>query len=383
MMFKRTRYQSGSLTRETRKTGPAVWIFRWREQTPEGTVNRKVQVGTVEKYRSKSLALQAVEGLRININKQTFEPKTVKELIEHYTEKELSENSAKAYSTRHVYSSCIKTWILPKWGEYALAEVRTVAVEEWLGSLHDLSPGSKAKVRNIMSAIFEHAIRYDWMIRNPITLVRQSAKRKNIPVVLEVHEIKALLDELKQPFKTMVFVAACTGLRVSELLALQWQDIDTERSQITLQRSIVHQVVSHEMKTEVSKKPIVLDSGLAEVLMDWRSVTPFNQGWDWVFASPEMKGSQPYWPDSAMRKVIHPAAVRAKITKHIGWHTFRRTLATLMVANGESTKVLMEALRHANSRVSLEIYAQAMNPAKRLAQGKVIEMIRTAKVEAS
>src|SRR5581483_12513333 len=97
--------------------------------------------------------------------------------------------------------------------------VKTVEVEAWLGSL-ELANGSKAKIRGIMSALFNHAMRHEWTDRNPITLVRQSAKRERIPDVLDVEELKKLLSELKEPYRTMVFTAAVTGLRASELLAL-------------------------------------------------------------------------------------------------------------------------------------------------------------------
>jgi len=99
------------------------------------------------------------------------------------------------------------------------------------------------------------------------------------------------------------------------------------------------------MKTEASRKPLALDSALAEVLVDWRGRTPYNRDEDWVFASPEKLGQQPYWPDSALRKAVRPAAVRAGIVKHIGWHTFRHSFATLLEANGEDVKVVQGSLR--------------------------------------
>jgi len=104
-----------------------------------------------------------------------------------------------------------------------LDEVKTVAVEEWLAKL-PMTAGTKAKLRNIMSAIFNHAMRHEWAEKNPISLVRQSAKRKAIPCVLDLAEVSALLTELKHPYRQMVFLAAATGLRVSELLALKWGD---------------------------------------------------------------------------------------------------------------------------------------------------------------
>ncbi len=370
-MFKRTRYQGGCLTRERRKTGPAVWIFRWRDAEK---VQRKLLVGTVEEYRTKAAALKAVEHLRVTINNEIRSPRTVAELTAHYAEKELSECSAKAYSTRHVYGSYLRNWIRPHWGERSLSSVKSIAVEEWLGSL-DLENGTKAKIRNIMSALFNHAMRHEWTDKNPISLVRQSAKRKRIPEVLDVNELKKILSELNEPYRTMVFLAATTGLRVSELLALKWQDFDCEKLEIRLTRAIVHQVVG-EMKTEASRKPIPLDTGLAEVLMDWRSCTPYSHPDDWVFASPEMDGTQPYWPDSALRKIVRPAAARAGITKHIGWHTFRHTYGTILKANGEDVKTVQEELRHANSRITLDTYTQAVTSARRAAQGKVVQMIQ-------
>jgi site-specific recombinase XerD len=87
-----------------------------------------------------------------------------------------------------------------------LNEVKAVAVEEWLSQL-SMACGTKAKLRNIMSAIFKHAMRHEWADKNPISLVRQSAKRKVIPAVLDLTEISVLLSTLEHPFKQMVFLA--------------------------------------------------------------------------------------------------------------------------------------------------------------------------------
>jgi integrase len=294
----------------------------------------------------------------------------VEQLVTHYTERELP---SKAHTTRAVYESYIRTWVLPHWGSRSLLEVKTVAVEDWLRGLQ-LANGSKAKVRNVMHALFNHAMRHEWAARNPITLVRQSAKRQRTPDVLEVDETKALLSELKDPFWTMVFLAATTGLRVSEMLGLTWKDINIDVLEIQLSRPIVDGVVG-DMKTEASRKPVPLDSGLAEVLLDWRHRTSYNRDEDWVFASPEKSGKQPYWPDSALRRVVRPAAVRAGIAKHIGWHTFRHSFATLLKANGEDVKVVQESLRHANSRITLDVYTQGLMPTKRQAQGRVVKSL--------
>jgi len=75
-----------------------------------------------------------------------------------------------------------------------------------------------------------------------------------------------------------------------------------------------------------------------------------------------------------LSKLIRPAAVHAGIKKRIGWHTFRHTYSSTLIANGENVKVVQE-LRHASSRFTLEVYTQAKARAKRDAQQRIIEMM--------
>jgi len=88
-----------------------------------------------------------------------------------------------------------------------------------------------------------------------------------------------------------------------------------------------------------------------------------------------MHGKQPHWPKTLWRRYGKTAAVRAGILKRVGFHTFRHTYTTLLTRNNEDVKVVQELLRHANSRITLDLYAQAGMPEKRLAQSKVVEMV--------
>ncbi len=170
--------------------------------------NARLLSETVINLPSEASALKAAQALRIDANQQTPRavscPTTVAELIEHYRLKELTEDDQgrKAHSTRAGYECYLNGWILPRWGNHRMEQVKSVAVEEWLGSI-ERARGTKAKIRNIMSALFSHAMRYEWSDRNPIKLVRQSAKRERIPDVLELHELQALLAELAVRERTL------------------------------------------------------------------------------------------------------------------------------------------------------------------------------------
>jgi hypothetical protein len=76
-----------------------------------------------------------------------------------------------------------------------------------------------------------------------------------------------------------------------------------------------------------------------------------------------------------MKRHIRPVAKAIGIHKRIGWHTFRHTFGTLLKANGEDVKTVQELLRHANSRITLEVYTQATTSNKRAAQSKVVRMM--------
>jgi integrase len=125
---------------------------------------------------------------------------------------------------------------ITQWGEHQLNEIRTM-VETWLRGL-SIARSTCAKIRNVMS-VLNHACRYEFFDHNPIHLVRQSAKRKAVPVILKPAEIKTLLEGLNPREKTLVLIAASPGVRQSELFALKWGDIDFPAGTINIVRSIV------------------------------------------------------------------------------------------------------------------------------------------------
>jgi integrase len=127
-----------------------------------------------------------------------------------------------------------------------------------------MSDSTKAKVRNIFSVLFNHAIRYEWLEqgRNPIILVRQSAKRQRDPVVLEAKEIHGILAQLEPSAHLMVMLAVTAELRRSELVGLKWEDISFHEMQISIQRSIYLGAIGN-CKTETSRKPVPIDERVA------------------------------------------------------------------------------------------------------------------------
>ena len=371
--------QQGSLIRRHRKRGPDVWQFRWADRGPFGKrIYRRRVIGTVCQYPDADSARKSVAGLLTEINtngvKRCALPMTIAEVCDHFIQRELTnDNLWRSYSTKRSYKAYLKRWIVPHWGNVRLSEVRTMEVESWLRGL-PLAKSSCAKIRNILSVLFNHACRHELFNGNPIRLVRQGAKRRTTPSVLTPLEIKALINNLGTRERTLVLVVGSTGLRQSELFGLKWGDINFDQGTMSVTRSIVCGVVG-PCKTESSQKPVPVHPTVLEALVKWKEACHYIGADDWVFASRRHRGRKPIWGQAILRKYIRPVAQRVGIQKRFGWHTFRHTFSTLLRSVGTELKVMQELLRHSSLRSTLDVYTQAISPAKHAAQAAVLALV--------
>jgi integrase len=392
--MQRTRIQRGGVNLDVSSSGKKIWVFRWRETRADGRrVQRKKVIGAEEQYPTKKAAENAARAFRLNLVDRGSEAVvriTMKDLVNHFSEHEQVDKGeeGRAYSTRDRCESVLNRWILKRWGKIPIDQIRTVAAEDWLRSI-PRALGTKSKIRNTMSTLYNHAIRWEFIDRNPITGpvrgsgVRQSAKRERIPDVLEVEEFQRLQAELRLRERILVWLDMTLGLRRGELAGLRWQDIRFEDLTVMARRSVVDQVVGN-VKTEASKRLIPIDPFIAEDLLAWYRSIKYRRPEDYVFATDAnraggKRGRQPLWLSKVMSYHIQPIATKQGISKRIGWHTFRRTYTTLLHANGEDVKVVRELLRAGSAKITLDVYAQAVTTAKRTAQGKVVAMLRDTK----
>jgi integrase len=363
------RYQRGSLSIMKRKSQPDAWMFRYYAEEGGHRVYKRKFVGTVIEFPKRKDAEKAVMQLRVEVNEgAAFAPIKVEQLVAHY---QIAELPLKAHSTAEGYKSFLKVHVIPRWGKCALSAIKSVEVEGWLRDLKNTtgrpaSPATKTKIRNLMSAVFSHAIRQEWAARNPISSVRTSAKRLRTPDILTAGEFQALLLELSQRERVMVMLAASTGLRRGELIALRWRDVNSKLNQANVTHSVWHNVEGNT-KTEASRKPVPLHPVVVEELNKWRLTSLYCSEDDYLFPSIVKNGSQPIQPDMILKRHIRPALDRLGVNKRIGWHSFRHGLATMLRQKKVDIKTAQELLRHANSRITLDFYQQAISEEKRVA----------------
>ena len=388
-MFKRTRYQHGSIELEQRKKGPAVWVYRWWEEGINGKLlHRKQQIGTVEEYPSESAAQAAADSLRLTVNNgckhRSLQRTTMNTLWEHYSREELP---LKALSTQDAYSAYAKNWIVARWGNVQLEQVKTVEVERWLRA-SGVADGTRAKLKCVMSALFSHAVRWEFCGHNPIstgipvgtggkrgpsTGVRVSAKRQKSPLKLRAEQVALVLTKLEFRDQLLVFLDAGLRTRRGELGALRWMDCDFNSQTFDIRHSYYWRRGGHlvDTKSEASAQPLPMHPGLKDGLLEWRSQSLYNRPEDFVFASEKLKGRKPLDLSAVLKKKIQPAFKSIGITG-VGWHTFRHTVGTMLAEMGEHQLTIRDYLRHSNLHVTNK-YLQATSKTKRLAHDKLVD----------
>ena len=418
--------ENGKLAIINNGSGVPCYYFRWWEFPPQpaSPIRRKREVGRVD-----SMTIEQAEAIvapwKIAANARRPGPhsiRTMGELIAHFRISEMpefndpdlnseaapadfTEDERRSWSTKSRYHNLLITRIEPYWAKVPLASVVAGEVEKWLDEQtcfpskkkqpdeveekpKNLAAGSKAKIRDLMSVIFNHATRWGIFPTNPISGpgpkgggVRQSTKREGTPDILEIGEMRSILAELGIRERALLSLDMITGLRRGELAGLKWKDIDFGNLVVNVVRSVVDQRTG-KCKTEASAKPVPIDQYTADDLKAWRSVATFRNPEDWVFATDsnragKKRGKQPLWLAKIMSHHIQPLVKKLGMNKRVGWHTFRRTFTSLLTANNENVKVVQELLRHASVRTTLDIYAQAKMDAKRRAQAKIANSLHS------
>lgn len=372
--MKRTKFQFGTLQRKKRKKGPDVWVLRYYRWENAQRVYASRIVGTAEEHPTRALAERAAESIRMeaNISEPGRVPVTVRGLADRYVADKLPER----YSTRCSYLSCLNGYIKPKWGDCTLGRVAKAPfeVEKWFEGL-ELAPKTKGNIKSLMYRLFECAMKWGLYPqgRNPMEFVeiKNRTKRRRKPRVLSYDEFWVLLTFIQQPYRTMVLVAQCLGLRISEVMALRWSDLDFEDFTVRVQRSIVHGRVD-DVKTEYSDDDLPLDRDVAAMMLDWKSQCPATPE-GWIFPNPSTQ--KPYWQESACTDYIKPAGEKAGLGSNIGWHTFRHTYRAWLDASEAPISLQRELMRHASIQTTMDTYGRAtMTPAKREFNSKVARM---------
>ncbi len=274
------------------------------------------------------------------------------------------------FSTARNYRHLIRRHLLPFFDRIRLPEVGPVDVQMFLAEKSKrFAPKTVLSLRNLLSKIFGTAQRWGYLQANP-------AKGAQVPALVNIRErltltpqqVRALLGELVEPYRSMVLLAVLSGLRRGEILGLRWKWVDFAEGSIVVAESN-YEGHSAPPKTRASRRKVFVDAVVLEALARLRP--PNIQPDDFVFST---ERGTPLNPNNARTRVLHPACTRAGIPL-VGWHTFRYTYSTWANPTSESIKALQAQLGHTDSRLTLSVYTQPMPEAQRQLASKIARVL--------
>jgi integrase len=347
----RRRFQQGCLFVRGKKR--KVWVLRYREDVmlPDGQiarVNRSEIMGTLADLPTRRIAQRLVESKLRAINQGTYRPKTTLTFRE-FVETQWQPNLFPTFkiSTSRGYAYLLRKHLLPFFGDNKLTEITRQMVQAFVAQLGQrLAPKSVALAKNCLSKVLSTAMEWGYLEANPANGVRLPARISHRErTVLPSEQVRRLVAELQEPYKSMVLIAVLTGLRRGELFALRWSAVDFERKLIHVRESVY---AGHfgAPKTRSSFRKIPMGEALEEIFLRLRGRNAVAS--ELVF--PSQKGT-PLGPENVLKRTIHPACERLGLPK-VGWHDLRHTSATLLHEH-EPLRVTQAILGHSDLQTTL------------------------------
>lgn len=365
----RKRYQRGSVILQGNN-----WYGRYRESVlgPDGKetrIRRSTLLGSRHEFPTKRLAERRLEVLLAPINSLSYRPgrvATVAEFAERWKQEVLPQRKA---STIHAAESHLRNQILPLLGKTRLNELGVEAQQIFVNRLSGtVSRKMLLNVLGTLSSMLKTAQNWGYISEgisfNKLVLPEKAITRPSIFFTSD--QVRAILAEAKGWHRVMLAIAAMTGLRIGEILALRASDFDLDRRLLTVHRSVWRGKLGTP-KTSSSHAVLPLPDALAGIVREHIATLKS----EWLFLN--TRGSF-LTSENVVRQVLVPILNKLGLPR-CGFHAFRHTHATLLLYNGATPQEAQAQLRHADPRITIGVYSHVQAESRREVVEKVASIL--------
>ena len=377
------------------KEGQFWWILYYEDYfNGDGKLVRKrkrKKLGSSDMLEAEAKRMAAEQLRPMNQADQTLGSATkLEDFIEDTYMPYLKEN--KANTTYGRSRGVLDNYLLPVFGKYRLRELTSLKLQSYFDQLKTSADGknlcfqSRDKIRDVFSSALKHARKHGLIEKNPLEVVEVPRDKlgklgkKRTKQYLTPAQFAELVALVPEPYATMVYVAIFTGLRVSELIGLRWDDVLSEEQEnengemetrykiqiderfcrgdwdapksessnatIGMNRCVFERI--HRLKL------LTVEGRAGRATRKYRVVKSSNPT-DLVFQS--LRDGKPMRDNNILVRFIKPAA-RALEMPWVNWRCLRTSHATWLKLAGADVKDAQAQMRHSRASTTLDFYQQ-------------------------
>jgi integrase len=203
-------------------------------------------------------------------------------------------------------------------------------------------------------------------LESELAKIKTANKGKRKPLVLTIRQYQAFAGQLSDLHRTMVVAAMCSGMRVSEVLGLRWDQLDLTSGLMSIQSRVAN---SGAVGTAGSEGPVPIDPVLLESLLEWRKKTPSS---GLVF--PSHITGRCYYAGPIQQDYFRPAARKLGLVG-VCWHTFPHSYRSWRDEDGTPMGVQQKLMRHAPAATIMHNHGNPSSKPKAKANGKIVRQV--------
>lgn len=272
------------------------------------------------------------------------------------------------------YRSTIRVRLRPHLGHLRLEKITPKTIDSYLSDRIKDGTGARALYQDyqVLHAAFACAVRWKTLASNPVTLATKPAYEAPERPTLTPKQVRSLMLALvDEPLRALYLLAMATGLRPSELIGLQWGDVDFKAGVLAVRRSINQKNQLRPTKTKGSVRTMPLPSIAIEALKTHRGRKAKSI---WVFARED---GQPLERRSVARN-YEALRDRCGLPAEFWFKDLRHTYGTMLKTAGAHPKVAQSLLGHASINTTMKIYTHVVSSDQRAAAAGVDRILRQA-----
>ena len=290
--------------------------------------------------------------------------------------------------TIQLYESIYKKHIKQALGNYKIVKLKYPTLQKYFNECSSLSNGLQMNIKKVLSNVFKYACKCCYIENNPVTLVdltgiepvekKKTITYQELETIIQALKSRRCHDSFRNDSMVIaLYIGYYTGLRISEVLALEKSDFDFINNEIHVNKQldcIGRQTkdikTTDKLKTSSSNAIIPLTEQLKEILVDWFKVNPYSH----VIC--DMEGN--YIRDSSIKIIIKQMSKKTGIYFH--FHMLRHTFISILANNGVAPQIAKELARHGDIATTMNIYTHVNEDSQKQAINAVFNSKTVKKV---